>query len=167
MTSGNPSGLPLEKDNREAVERLGGIADYFIMHNRDIENRTDDSVLRVAGGTVRFNRRSRGYVPRPVEIPMDPDFPAVVLGAGGEMKNSFCLVKQDGSAYPSQYMGEIDTLEAMENYRDSLDKFERFWKSSRKYRYDMHPGYNSSKMAKRFRKQRNLLFSTTMDTWLP
>jgi hydrogenase maturation protein HypF len=149
MTSGNPSGLPLEKDNREAVERLGGIADYFIMHNRDIENRTDDSVLRVAGGTVRFNRRSRGYVPRPVEIPMDPDFPAVVLGAGGEMKNSFCLVKQDGSAYPSQYMGEIDTLEAMENYRDSLDKFERFLEVKPEIvGYDMHPGYNSSKLAK-------------------
>ena len=148
MTSGNPSGLPLEKDNREAVERLGGIADYFIMHNRDIENRTDDSVLRVAGGISRYYRRSRGYVPRPIEIPMDPRFPAVVLGAGGEMKNSFCLVKHDGNAYPSQYMGEIDTLEAMENYRDSLDKFERFLEVKPEIvGYDMHPAYNSSKLA--------------------
>ena len=149
MTSGNPSGLPLEKDNSEAVARLGNVADYFVMHNRDIENRTDDSVIRVVKGNVRFNRRSRGYVPRPVEMPVDHDFPAVVLGAGGEMKNSFCIVKQDGNAYPSQYMGEIDTLEAMENYRDSLDKFERFLEVKPSIvGYDLHPGYNSSKLAR-------------------
>lgn len=149
MTSGNPSGLPLEKYNREAVERLGQIADYFVMHNREIENRTDDSVVRVVKGRLRFNRRSRGYVPQSVEMPVDPNFPGVVLGAGGEMKNSFCLVKQDGNAYPSQYMGEIDTLEAMDNYRDSLDKFQRFLEVSPQIvGYDLHPGYNSSKLAK-------------------
>jgi len=149
MTSGNPSGLPLEKDNSEALERLGHVADYFLMHNREIENRTDDSVVRVVNGVLRFNRRSRGYVPQPISIPVDPNYPAVVFGAGGEMKNSFCLVKQDGSAYPSQYMGEIDTLEAMENYRDSLDKFERFLEVKPQIvGYDLHPGYNSSKLAK-------------------
>jgi len=149
MTSGNPSGLPLEKDNQEAVDRLGKAADYFVMHDRDIENRTDDSVVRVVEGKTRFFRRSRGYVPRPVAMPVDPKFPRVVLGAGGEMKNSFCLVKEDGQAYPSQYMGEIDTLEAMENWRDGLDKFERFLEVKPDIvGYDLHPGYNSSKLAR-------------------
>ncbi len=149
MTSGNPSGLPLEKDNQEAVDRLGQVADYFLMHNREIENRTDDSVVRVVGGRLRFNRRSRGYVPQPITIPVDEKFPRTVLGAGGEMKNSFCIVKQDGQAYPSQYMGEIDTLEAMENWRDSLDKFERFLEVKPDIvGYDLHPGYNSSKLAR-------------------
>ena len=148
MTSGNPSGMPLEKDNCEAIEGLGHIADYFLMHNRDIENRTDDSVVRVVNGMLKFYRRSRGYVPQPVPVPIDPDYPAVVFGAGGEMKNSFCLVKEDGSAYPSQYMGEIDTLEAMDNYRDSLDKFQRFLEVKPQIvGYDLHPGYNSSKLA--------------------
>lgn len=149
MTSGNPSGLPLEKDNSEAVERLGRVADYFLMHNRDIENRTDDSVVRVIDGIMRFYRRSRGFVPQPIPIPVDSKYPAVVLGAGGEMKNSFCIVKAGGEAYPSQYMGEIDTLEAMENYRDSLDKFERFLEVKPQIvGYDLHPGYNSSKLAR-------------------
>lgn len=149
MTSGNPSGLPLEKDNQEAVDRLGKVADYFLMHNREIENRTDDSVVRVVNGKLRFNRRSRGYVPQPIQIPMDPNAPRTVLGAGGEMKNSFCIVKDNGQAYPSQYMGEIDTLEAMENWRDGLDKFERFLEvKSDIVGYDLHPGYNSSKLAR-------------------
>lgn len=149
MTSGNPSGLPLEKDNCEAIERLGRVADYFLMHNRDIANRTDDSVVRVIGDTMQFNRRSRGFVPQPVPMPVDPQYSAVVLGAGGEMKNSFCLVKTGGDAYPSQYMGEIDTIEAMDNYRDSLDRFQRFLEVKPQIvGYDLHPGYNSSKLAR-------------------
>lgn len=149
MTSGNPSGLPLEKDNEEAVDRLGNVADYFLMHNREIENRTDDSVVRVIDGKLRFNRRSRGFVPQPIQVPVDPKLPKTILGAGGEMKNSFCIVKENGQAYPSQYMGEIDTLEAMDNWGDSLDKFERFLEVKPDIvGYDLHPGYNSSKMAR-------------------
>jgi len=150
MTSGNPKGLPLEKDNREALERLGGVADYFLMHNRDIENRADDSVVRIVDRKKYFFRRSRGYVPRPINVPVDTACPKTVLGIGGEMKNTFCILKPGGEAYPSQHMGELETVEAMDNLRDSLDKFRRFLEVKPEIvGYDMHPQYYSSLFAKR------------------
>ena len=114
MTSGNPQGLPLEKDNSEALQSLGSAVDYFLMHNRDIENRNDDSVVRVVENRITFLRRSRGYVPRPINVPVDPALPKTVMGIGGEMKNAFCIIKPNGEAFLSQHMGELDTLEAMD-----------------------------------------------------
>ncbi|NLO89105.1 MAG: carbamoyltransferase HypF [Clostridia bacterium] len=149
MTSGNPQGLPLEKDNAEALQSLGFVADYFLMHERDIENRNDDSVVRVVENKITFLRRSRGYVPRPINVPVDPLLPKTVLGIGGEMKNAFCILKPNGEAFVSQHMGELDTLESMENLRESIVKFERFLEVKPEIvAYDMHPGYNSSRFAR-------------------
>jgi len=149
MTSGNPQGLPLEKDNGEALQSLGSVADYFLMHNRDIENRNDDSVVRVVENKVTFLRRSRGYVPKPINVPVDPVLPKIVMGIGGEMKNTFCIVKPNGEAFLSQHMGELDTLEAMGNLRESIVKFEKFLEVKPEIvAYDMHPGYNSNRFAK-------------------
>lgn len=119
MTSGNSSNLPLVTDNRAAYTELGGLADFFLMHNREILNRCDDSVVAVESGEEHFLRRSRGYVPAPVEVPAGTG--PVVLGSGGEIKNTFCLLA-GGKAYLSQHMGDISLLEGQENYKSSLDR---------------------------------------------
>jgi len=140
MTSGNSSGLPLVTDNRRAYAELGGLADFFLMHNREILNRCDDSVVSVDSGGEHFFRRSRGYVPAPVDVPAG-DGP-VVLGSGGEMKNTFCLLK-DGKAYLSQHMGDILLLEGQESYKNSLDNYCRLLGVSPEVAaQDAHPDYH-------------------------
>ncbi|TEB12047.1 carbamoyltransferase HypF [Pelotomaculum propionicicum] len=148
MTSGNYSSLPLVKDNDRALDELGEIADYLLWHNRDIVNRCDDSLARVIDGGTHILRRSRGYVPHPVAVRRDAPAP-VILGVGGEMKNSFCLLKRD-QAFMSQYIGEIDCLEGEENLFSSLINFQRLIGVTPEIvAYDMHPGYASAEVARR------------------
>ncbi|MBE0465769.1 MAG: carbamoyltransferase HypF [Candidatus Desulforudis sp.] len=147
MTSGNYSELPLAKDNARALEELGGIADYFLRHNREIVNRCDDSLAAVMDGGVQLLRRSRGYVPGPVPVPTG-DGP-VVLGIGGEMKNTFCLLKK-GRAFVSQHIGELDSIEGEENLFSSLLGFQRLLDIEAEIvGYDMHPDYRSSRLAEK------------------
>ncbi|MEW5762534.1 MAG: carbamoyltransferase HypF [Bacillota bacterium] len=147
MTSGNYSELPLAKENAAALEELAGIADYFLWHNRDIVNRCDDSLAAVVAGEVMLMRRSRGYVPRPVAVPL-ADGP-VVLGIGGEMKNTFCLLKKD-QAFVSQHIGELESIEGEENLFTSLVNFERLLGVEPEVvGYDLHPDYRSSRLAAR------------------
>ncbi|TYO95408.1 carbamoyltransferase HypF [Desulfallas thermosapovorans] len=167
MTSGNRSGLPLVKDNGQALARLGDVVDYFLWHDRDIVNRCDDSVVGLVDGQVQFLRRSRGYVPQPVTV-----LPAgentgrpgqgkkepvpetgvrreiTVLGAGGDMKNTFCLLKGN-RAYLSPHIGAVDVVEGMENYRTSLANFSRLIQACPQVvGYDLHPDYHSSRIAR-------------------
>ncbi|BAF59877.1 MAG: carbamoyltransferase HypF [Pelotomaculum sp.] len=147
MTSGNYSGLPLVKDNARALNELGQIADYFLLHNRDIVNRCDDSLVRVIDGETHIIRRSRGYVPHPIPVLRQPGGP-VILGAGGEMKNCFCLLKND-LAFMSQYIGEIDSVEGEENLFASLINFQRLIGAVPEIvAYDAHPGYASARVAR-------------------
>lgn len=147
MTSGNYSELPLAKDNDRALAELGGIADYFLWHNREIVNRCDDSLAAVMDGEVQLLRRSRGWVPVPVRVPAG-DGP-VVLGIGGEMKNTFCLLKK-GRAHLSQHIGELDHLEGEENLFSSLLNFQRLLDlEAEVVGYDMHPDYRSSRLARK------------------
>lgn len=149
MTSGNISGLPIEKDNEGALQGLCGVADYFLLHDREIANRCDDSVVGVEGGKKYFIRRSRGYVPDPVKVPV-PGVSPVVLAVGGETKNTFCLIK-DGIAYPGPYMGDLDTLEGRENYMEALKKFLRMAGARPDaVAFDLHPQYHSSRMGDLF-----------------
>ena len=108
MTSGNLSEEPIAIDNREAVSRLHGLADSFLVHNRDILLRCDDSVVRVTGGVPRQLRRSRGFVPVPVFLKDDPtaDNQPSVLAVGGELKNTICLTKGT-HAFLSQHLSLI------------------------------------------------------------
>jgi hydrogenase maturation protein HypF len=147
MTSGNYSDLPLVKDNSRAVGELGGIADYFLQHNREIVNRCDDSLLRVIDGEPHIYRRSRGYVPHPVIVSRREDEP-VILGIGGEMKNNFCLLKKN-RAFMSQYIGEIDSLEGEANLLTSFFNMQKLTDAAPEIvAYDAHPGYASARVAR-------------------
>ena len=146
MTSGNHSNLPLVKDNHMALAELGNIADYFLLHNREIINRCDDSLLRVIDGERHFYRRSRGYVPEPMAVARALDAP-VVLGIGGEMKNSFCLLKGN-QAFMSTYIGEIDCLEGEENLKEGVERLQGLIGAVPEIiAYDSHPNYSSAAVA--------------------
>ncbi len=146
MTSGNYSDLPLAKDNEEALEQLGSIADFFLLHNRDIINRCDDSLVRVIEKEPHLLRRSRGYVPRGIRVPVQKNGP-VILGMGGEMKNTFCLLKGK-QAFLSQYIGEMDSLESEKNFLDSLDRFSKLIKAQPTIvAHDLHPNYRTTELA--------------------
>lgn len=146
MTSGNYSELPLAIDNNDALLRLGSIADYFLLNDREIINRCDDSLVQIMDAETLFFRRSRGYVPNSIKVNRGIDSP-VILGIGGEMKNTFCIMKKD-QAFMSQYIGEIDTLEGEENLLNSLLHFQALIDVEPEIvAYDAHPDYASSKIA--------------------
>ncbi len=141
MTSGNLSEEPIAIDNREAVERLRGLADCFLVHNRDILLRCDDSVVRATG---RQLRRSRGYVPVPVflveEVPP-------VLAVGGELKNTLCLTK-GCHAFLSQHIGDLENLESYRFFEEAEGHLTRILEvQPRMLAYDLHPDYFSTRWA--------------------
>ncbi|MHB8757184.1 MAG: carbamoyltransferase HypF [Bacillota bacterium] len=158
MTSGNVSDLPLVKDNAAALAELGTIADYFLLHNRDIRHRCDDSVVRVVGGEAQFVRRSRGYVPQPLTVPGPPvaaaddrDAVPVILGAGAAMKNTFCLLRGE-RAFLSPHIGEVAFREGLAHYRDALETMESLvFATAGAVAYDLHPGYQISALARELR----------------
>ncbi len=144
MTSGNLSEEPIAIDNREAVHRLNGLADYFLVHNRDILLRCDDSVVRVAGGVTRQLRRSRGFVPVPVFL--KDDQPSV-LAVGGELKNTICLIK-DKNAFLSQHVGDLENVESYGFFHEAIEHLERILEIRPEViAYDLHPDYFSTKWA--------------------
>ncbi|MDN5347440.1 MAG: hydrogenase maturation protein HypF [Clostridia bacterium] len=145
MTSANPSDLPLVKDNEVALVHLRSLADYFLWHDRPIVNRCDDSVVAVRLGEPHFYRRSRGYVPQPLEVPV-PDGP-VMLATGGDLKNVFCLLKGN-QAYLSQHIGDLGNLETQAAFRESLERFKKLLGvEPGAVVCDLHPGYYSRRLA--------------------
>ncbi len=146
LTSANPTDLPILKDDAEAIQGLRGIADYFLVHDRPIVQRCDDSVVRVAAGDVQFYRRSRGYVPKPVDLAFEAA--EVALGAGAEMKSTFCLIS-GRQAIMSQHLGEMGTVESARFYSESLGHFLRFFKLQPGIvGYDAHPDFHVSAWAR-------------------
>jgi hydrogenase maturation protein HypF len=144
MTSGNISEEPIAIDNPEAVGRLRGIADFFLVHNRDILLRCDDSVVRVTGGQPRQLRRSRGYVPVPVFL--NEDLPPI-LAAGGELKNTVCLTK-GRHAFLSQHIGDLENLESYGFFETTISRFKRILEvEPQLLAYDLHPDYFSTRWA--------------------
>jgi hydrogenase maturation protein HypF len=145
MTSGNISEEPIAKENEEALRRLAGIADYFLMHNRDIYARYDDSVMIVERGVPQFIRRARGYAPYPVRLNYRS---RQILGCGAEEKNTFCITR-DNYAFVSQHIGDMENLETMEHYLTSLELFKKMFRIEPEIiAYDMHPEYLATKYAK-------------------
>ncbi len=169
MTSGNYSGLPLAADNLTALRELKGIADYFLLHDREIIHRCDDSVAAVVEGETQICRRSRGYIPLPVTVPGEGERAGssggsrftggsiqkrtvcrapVVLGCGGEMKNTFCLLTGNQAVF-SQHIGDLENTENLLHYRQSLAGLQRLLGVKPQIiGYDLHPHYLVSKAAR-------------------
>ncbi|MBS3886564.1 MAG: carbamoyltransferase HypF [Dethiobacter sp.] len=146
MTSGNDSGLPLVKDNEQSLRELGGLADYMLVHNREIHRRCDDSLALVVDATPVLLRRSRGYVPDPVTVPVPADSP-VILGAGGDLKNVFCLLT-DGKAYLGSHVGDLAYRETAVVYLEALAGMQRLLETEPVVAAcDCHPAYHSAKLA--------------------
>jgi hydrogenase maturation protein HypF len=144
MTSGNISEEPICKDNDEAVRRLSGIADYFLIHNRDIYARYDDSVTIIERGDAQLTRRARGYAPYPVYLTFNAK---QVLGCGAEEKNTFCLTK-DNYAFVSQHIGDMENMETMEHFENTLALYKKLFRiEPETIAYDLHPEYLSTKYA--------------------
>lgn len=144
MTSGNRSEEPIATGNDEALRRLGNIAHYFLVHNRDIYMRCDDSVVRVSNRRTNIIRRARGYVPVPVRL---KETLPEILACGGELKNAICLTK-GRNLFLSQHIGDLESLEALEYYSEVIEHLKRILEiKPRIIAYDLHPDYLSTKYA--------------------
>ncbi len=144
MTSGNISEEPITVKNDDALERLGGIADFFLFHDRDIHIRNDDSITRVMGGLPRPIRRSRGCAPEPV--PLAQTGPSV-LAVGGELKNTVCLTRKD-SAFMSQHIGDLENAETLHSFEETIRHLRGMYAIDPvAVAYDPHPDYLSTKWA--------------------
>jgi hydrogenase maturation protein HypF len=147
MTSANFSEEPIAIGNDEALERLEGIADYFLLHDREILQRCDDSIVRYVSGAVRSIRRARGYVPEPVFIAKPVKLP--ILACGGELKNTIALARDD-TVFLSQHIGDLDNPSALTFFEHCIELLESILGISPELiACDMHPEYMSTKWAKR------------------
>jgi hydrogenase maturation protein HypF len=145
MTSGNRSDEPMAYQNEEARQRLGGIADCFLTHNRDIHMRCDDSVTRLFRGRAYPVRRSRGYVPAPLTLAYQTATDIVACGA--ELKNTFCLTHRH-YAFVSHHIGDLENLETFRAFVEGLAHFQTLFSlQPQVVAYDLHPEYLSSKYA--------------------
>ncbi len=146
MTSANLSDCPVITDNAEALEKLAGIADGFLLHDRAIEARCDDSLVRVLEGEPYFLRRSRGYVPQPLFLAFDT---SGILALGAEQKASFALGREHTLFY-SQHIGDLKNAETLAHYETQITRFERlFGITPKRLACDLHPDYLSSEYARR------------------
>jgi hydrogenase maturation protein HypF len=153
MTSGNLSEEPIATDNAEARQRLARLADAFLMHDRDIYIRCDDSVVRVVNAEPRAGqssaeiyplRRSRGYTPFPVKLPWQT---TPLLAAGAELKNTFCLTNRN-YAFLSHHIGDMENYETLQSYEQGVEHFERLFRvKPEAIAYDLHPNYLASRYA--------------------
>lgn len=145
MTSGNLSDEPQCIGNREALERLRGVADHFLLHDRAIARRVDDSVVRVMAGAERVIRRARGYAPAPIVLPDCFRNAAPILAMGAELKSTFCLLR-DGEAIVSHHIGDLENAPTFVDYRRSIEQYSAlFAHRPRAIVTDRHPEYLSAK----------------------
>ena len=153
MTSANLSEEPIAIDNDEARARLGAIADAFLMHDREILQRCDDSVAALVDGAPQLVRRARGFVPLGVPLPFDVP---PMLAVGGHLKNVFALAR-GRFAYQSQHLGDLENLTGLEFFKESLNHLMRTFEiEPQAVVHDMHPGYLSTASAKEWAQQQGL-----------
>lgn len=149
LTSGNRSDEPQTIDNLDAHRRLDKIADYYLLHDREIVNRLDDSVLRFADGKPRLLRRARGYAPQPLLLPPELAADRSILAMGGELKNTFCLLKE-GKAIVSQHMGDLEDAATYGDYLHNLELYQDLYGFSPDLVVvDKHPNYLSTHVGER------------------
>jgi hydrogenase maturation protein HypF len=144
MTSGNLSEEPIAAGNEEALRRLAGIADYFLVHNRPIHSRYDDSVAMVVDGTTQMLRRARGYAPTPVELSFEAPR---ILATGVQTKNTFCLTRGH-HAFVSQHIGDLDSVETLDHFETTVQLYARLFRAEPELvAHDLHPDYLSTRYA--------------------
>ena len=159
MTSGNISEEPISKDNDEAIKKLSCIADAFLIHNRDINTRCDDSVFQlfISSNTLNRNtktrisaasypiRRSRGFVPYPLLLPHSINN---ILATGSELKNTFCLTR-GRYAFVSHHIGDMENFETLQSFEQAIEYYEKLFKINPEIiAYDLHPDYLSTRYAR-------------------
>src|SRR5215212_8171783 len=145
LTSGNVSDEPIAYRDADALERLGGIADWFLVHNRPIHVRADDSVVRGFRGRELPLRRSRGFAPQPLALPWP--FPRHVLACGAELKHTFCMAR-DGHVFVSHHIGDLENYETFRSFTEGVGHFRRlFAVDPQVVAHDLHPEYLSTKYA--------------------
>jgi hydrogenase maturation protein HypF len=145
MTSGNLAGEPIAWRNEDAVKRLSGIADLFLVHDRDIETPCDDSVARVIAGSPVLLRRARGSVPRPLRL--RPPVQRAVLACGAALKNTFCFAVGD-EAYLGPHIGDLEDLASYRAFESAIERMQRFLGVSVEIiAHDLHPDYLSTRYA--------------------
>lgn len=146
MTSGNHAEEPIVTSNEDARRYLADLADAFLMHDRDIHIRTDDSVMRVFQDEELPLRRSRGYAPYPVRLPFAlPE----ILAVGGEIKNTFCLTR-NAYAFMGHHIGDMENYETLRSFETGIAHFERLFRiHPGVIAHDLHPGYRSTHYAQR------------------
>lgn len=156
LTSGNASEEPQCIGNDEAREQLAGIADAWLLHDRAIVNRVDDSVLRVIAGAPALLRRARGYAPTPLRLPAGFGEAPPTLALGGELKNTFCLLA-DGEVIASQHLGDLENPAANAAYRQTLDLYlNLFEHRPQVLAIDAHPEYLPSKLGREWAASQGL-----------
>ena len=147
LTSGNFSSEPILTGNDRAILQFTPFVDAMVLHNRDIYNRTDDSVVRIMDGRERILRRSRGYAPAPVRTGMDVDG---ILAFGAELTNCFCIGKGQ-KAFLSQHIGDLQGLETMQFYEETISQYLKLFRMKPSLlAVDLHPEYNSTKTARHY-----------------
>lgn len=153
MTSANLSEEPIAIDNEEARARLAGIADAFLMHDREILQRCDDSVAAVVDGTPQLIRRARGFVPLGLELPIESP---PLLAVGGHLKNVFALAR-GRRVFQSQHLGDLENLQGLDFFRESLEHLMRTFEVEPEIVvHDLHPGYLSTTWARERARERGL-----------
>ncbi len=144
MTSGNLSEEPQCIDNADAAERLGGLADFALLHDRVIVNRVDDSVVRVMDGAPRLLRRARGLAPAPIPLPPGFESAPPILAMGGELKNTACLL-QGGQAIVTQHLGDLEDARTAHEYTHTLGLYRALFEHrAERIAVDLHPDYRST-----------------------
>jgi hydrogenase maturation protein HypF len=145
MTSANVSDEPICYSDEDARLRLGNIADYFLFHDREINIRTDDSVVRVLNDRKMMVRRSRGYAPAPIRTAFSVNKP--ILACGAELKSTFCLAR-DHDAYLSHHIGDLENFETLMSFKEGINHFQKlFGIEPELVAYDLHPDYLSTRYA--------------------
>lgn len=162
MTSANRPGCPVLIDNQEALAVLHGVADGFLLHNRPIANRCDDSLAMVWRGAPVFFRRSRGYAPQPLLLDRDA---TGVLALGAEQKGSFAAGR-GRHAFVSQYIGDLKNAETLDHYRTALHStLDLFGLVPKTLVCDLHPDYASTRLAEELARQRGLPLRQVQHHW--
>jgi hydrogenase maturation protein HypF len=156
MTSGNLSEEPQCIENQDAEQRLAGLADYYLLHDREIANRVDDSVVRVMDKRPRFLRRARGYAPAPIPLPPGFEQAAPVLALGGELKSTICLLK-DGKATLSQHLGDLEEARTAGEYQRTIALYRMlFQQAPQVLAADLHPDYRSTHLGRELAEREDL-----------